>query len=81
MNQKHPQQNKQFLFYLYITESDVGDHGEYRKRCLGTSKPEKTSKISMFSYQSATVGLSIVNQPYHAHDRALHCGRVLSTAL
>ena len=30
----------------------------------------------MFSYQSATVGLStgLVNQPYYAHDRALHCG-------
>ena len=28
----------------------------------------------MFSYQSATVGLSIVNQSYHAHDRALHWG-------
>ena len=35
--------------------------------------PRKTMKIHVFSYQSATVGLPIVNQPYHAHDRALHC--------
>ena len=35
---------------------------------------EKPQKIRHFSYQSATVGLPIVNQSYHAHGRALHCG-------
>ena len=35
---------------------------------------EKPPKIRRFSYQSATVGLPIVNQSYHAHVRALHCG-------
>ena len=44
------------------------------ERCLGTSKPEKPPKFRCFSHQAATVGLSIVNQSYHAHDRALHCG-------
>ena len=34
----------------------------------------KTMKIHDFSHQSATVGLSIVNQSYHAHDRTLHYG-------
>ena len=34
----------------------------------------KPSTFHVFSLQSATVGLSIVNQPYHAHDRALHFG-------
>ena len=36
--------------------------------------PRKTMKIHAFSYQSAAVGLSIVNQSYHAHDRTLHYG-------
>ena len=32
---------------------------------------EKRPKIRRFSYQSATVGLPIVNQSYHADGRAL----------
>ena len=32
---------------------------------------EKPAKIRRFSYQSATVGLPIVNQLYHADGRAL----------
>ena len=32
---------------------------------------EKPPKIRRFSYQSATVGLPIVNQSYHADGRAL----------
>ena len=43
--------------------------------------PRKTMKNHAFSYQSATVGLFIVNQPYHAHARALHCVTRLVTAL
>ena len=56
------------------TESVAGDASDD----VSFTKPLKNQ---VFSHQSATVGLSIVNQPYHAHDRALHCGRVLSTAL
>ena len=33
----------------------------------------KPQKFHAFSHRSATVGLSIVNQSYHAHGRALHC--------
>ena len=40
----------------------------------GPLNQKKPPKLRCFSYQSATVGLSIVNQSYHAHDRALHCG-------
>ena len=42
---------------------------------------KKPSKFHVFSHQSATVGLSIVNQAYHAHDRALHCGTRRAAAL
>ena len=35
---------------------------------------EKPPKIRRFSYQSATVGLPIVNRSYYADGRALHYG-------
>ena len=34
----------------------------------------KPLKFRCFSHQSGTVGLPIVNEAYHAHDRALHFG-------
>ena len=40
----------------------------------GPRNQKKPSKIRCFYYQSATVGLHIVNQSYDAHGRALYCG-------
>ena len=36
--------------------------------------PRKTMNFHAFSHLTATVGLPIVNQSYHAHGRALLCG-------
>ena len=64
----------QFLFYLKIAGGEVCDRGEDVERWLGASKPQKPLYFRRFSYQSATVGLPIVNPRHHAHGRALHSG-------
>ena len=65
---------KCFKQHSLATESVFGDASDD----VSFKKP---SKFHVFSHQSATVGLSIVNQPYHAHDRALHCGTRLVAVL
>ena len=49
-----------------------------RNDAQGPLQPENPPKFRRFSHQSATVGLSIVIQSYHAHDRTLHYGALRS---
>ena len=53
--------------HSFVTECVSGDE------CDGISS-KKHDFFHAFSYLTGTVGLPIVNHPYHVHDRTLHCG-------
>ena len=71
MKQKHHQKINNFYFIYKSPGAMLVTSENTRNDVQGPLKYEKPPKIRRFSYQSATVGLPIVNQSYHADGRAL----------
>ena len=72
--QKHHQKLNNFYF-IYKSPGAMLEPAEHTRNDVWRPlNYEKPPKIRRFSYQSATVGLPIVNQSYHADGRALHYG-------
>ena len=74
MKQKHHQKINNFYVIYKSPGAMLVTSENTRNDVWRPLNSENPPKIRRFSYQSATVGLPIVNQSYHAHGRALYCG-------